>query len=209
MNAVKKKTRCKNLLAVSRHRDCNYFSMLKFLLSILLSSTLFASEQEIPHYKKYTPTPITPYHEDILDFYSLNSPYGEFSNFALFPIFLDGEVYQTSEHYYQSHKFLDEEIISKIKNAPSAYLSAKWARELKKEYRPDWEEVKDSIMEKAVYAKFTDYTILKKLLLSTGSAKLFEHTQNDCYWGDCFDRTGKNKLGQLLEKIRSEINIED
>jgi ribA/ribD-fused uncharacterized protein len=183
--------------------------MLKFILIFLVSNVLLASDQEIPHYKKYTPTPIRDYKEIILDFYSLSSAYGEFSNFALFPIWVDGELYQTSEHYYQSHKFLDEEIFSKIKSAPSAYLAAKWARELKDQYRTDWEEAKDSIMEKAVYAKFSDYSVLKELLLSTGEAKIYEHTQNDCYWGDCLDRTGKNKLGQLLEKIRTEMKIED
>ena len=78
-------------------------------------------------------------------------------------------------------------------------------RDSRKPKRVDWEERKDVFMEKAVRDKFTRYPELKELLLSTGDAKIFEHTKNDCYWADCGDRSGKNKLGLLLEKIRVEL----
>ena len=71
--------------------------------------------------------------------------------------------------------------------------------------RTDWEERKDEFMEKAVMDKFTRYPELKALLLSTGEARLYEHTENDCYWGDCGNRTGLNKLGVLLEKVRAKL----
>ena len=62
-------------------------------------------------------------------------------------------------------------------------------------------------MEKAVWDKFTRYPELKTLLLSTGNARIYEHTKNDCYWADCGDRSGKNKLGLLLEKIRASDKL--
>jgi len=45
-------------------------------------------------------------------------------------------------------------------------------------------------------------------LLSTNNTHIYEHTRNDCYWADCGDRTGLNKLGEQLMLIRKEINDE-
>ena len=71
--------------------------------------------------------------------------------------------------------------------------------------REDWDTYKDIAMETAVRAKLYQYESLRILLKSTGTTFMYEHTKNDCYWGDCGDRTGKNKLGLLLMKLREEI----
>ena len=71
--------------------------------------------------------------------------------------------------------------------------------------REDWKEVKDSVMLKALRAKFGQHQDLQELLLSTGDATLIEHTENDVYWADGGDGSGKNKLGQLLMKVRQEF----
>lgn len=142
---------------------------------------------------------------EIIDFYSTKDPYGEFSNFALYPVFVDGQWWATSEHYYQAHKYEKPDLIAWVKAAPSPLEAAIRGRDKNFEKRPDWNERKDEFMEKAVVDKFSRYPELKKLLLSTGTAKIFEHTKNDCYWGDCGDRTGQNKLGILLQKIRSTL----
>jgi predicted NAD-dependent protein-ADP-ribosyltransferase YbiA (DUF1768 family) len=42
---------------------------------------------------------------DIVNFYSVSDDFGQFSNFAPFPIALDGERWPTTEHYFQSMKF--------------------------------------------------------------------------------------------------------
>ena len=55
-------------------------------------------------------------------------------------------------------------------------------------------------------AKFSQHDDLKILLLSTGEAKLIEHTENDAYWGDGGDGKGKNYLGILLMQVREEIS---
>jgi len=69
--------------------------------------------------------------------------------------------------------------------------------------------VKDSVMEKVVYAKFTQHPQLRKILLSTGDAKLVEHTTNDRYWGDGGDGTGRNQLGITLMQVRDQIRKEN
>jgi predicted NAD-dependent protein-ADP-ribosyltransferase YbiA (DUF1768 family) len=43
------------------------------------------------------------------------------------------------------------------------------------------------------------------LLLSTGDAKLIEHTTNDSCWADGGDGSGKNMLGQILIEVRKQL----
>lgn len=85
-------------------------------------------------------------------------------------------------------------------------LAATLGRDRKQKIRRDWESAKDNVMRKAVLAKFSQHDELKQLLLSTGDAKLIEHTENDDYWGDGGDGKGKNKLGQILMSVRKELS---
>ena len=55
-------------------------------------------------------------------FYSVNEAYGEFSNFALFPIKLKGKIWQTTEHYFQAQKFDKKEYQEQIRKAPKIDL---------------------------------------------------------------------------------------
>ncbi|WP_374073478.1 NADAR family protein [Bdellovibrio bacteriovorus] len=181
--------------------------MNKNFLLTLLALLIFAgcAHSGASHYEKYPKTPAIPFNDAILDFYSTKDPYGEFSNFALFPVFVDGEWWPTSEHYYQAHKYEQKDLKKWVQEAPTPYEAAQRGRDKNIPKRADWEQRKDEFMEKAVWDKFTRYPVLKELLVSTGTARIYEHTQNDCYWGDCGDRTGKNKLGLLLEKIRESL----
>jgi len=69
----------------------------------------------------------------------------------------------------------------------------------------DWEEVKDGIMLDALRLKFTQHSELKELLLSTGDEEIIEDSPIDSYWGCGSDGEGKNMLGKLLMKLRSEL----
>ena len=71
--------------------------------------------------------------------------------------------------------------------------------------RPDWEEVKDEVMLQALRMKFSQNPEIAEELLATGDAILIEHTQNDAYWADGGDGSGKNKLGLLLMQVREEL----
>ena len=94
-----------------------------------------------------------------------------------------------------------------IKSASTPMLSATLGRSRKQVLRPDWEAVKDNVMFDAVLAKFSQHDNLRTLLLSTGSAKLVEHTSNDSYWGDGGDGSGKNRLGQILMQVRDRLSL--
>jgi ribA/ribD-fused uncharacterized protein len=138
-------------------------------------------------------------------FYSVADEFGDFSNFAAFPINLDGEVWPTSEHYFQAQKFGDRAYRRKIRTAKTPMIAARLGRDRSQRLRNDWESVKDDVMRKAVRAKFQQHGELSELLLSTGDENIVEHTTNDSYWGDGGDGSGRNILGRILMEIRDEL----
>jgi N-glycosidase YbiA len=143
----------------------------------------------------------------VVKFYSVGDEFGEFSNFAPYPFMLDGEQWQTCEHYFQAQKFEDKVYKTKIRKSNSPMLVAQMGRDRKQRLRRDWESVKVGVMRAAVLAKFTQHEELCTLLLSTGDSKLVEHTQNDDYWGDGGDGSGKNMLGRILMQVRESLRL--
>jgi ribA/ribD-fused uncharacterized protein len=138
-------------------------------------------------------------------FYSVGDAYGEFSNFALFPITLQGARWPTTEHFFQGQKFDDARYRETIRKANTPMIAARLGRDRKQKLRRDWESVKVSVMREALRAKFTQHPELRALLLSTCDTKLVEHTENDAYWGDGGDGSGRNMLGQLLMELRAAL----
>ncbi len=90
-----------------------------------------------------------------IHFYRVGDAFGEFSNFAPFPIQIEGERWPTSEHYFQAQKFDDQSDRQKIRTANSPMLAARLGRDRKQKLRRDWESVKVGVMRVAVMAKFT------------------------------------------------------
>lgn len=144
----------------------------------------------------------------VINFYRTGDAYGSFSNFAPYPIEVDGKLWPTVEHYFQAQKFAGTEHEEAMRLEPSPMVVARMGRDRKKPLRPDWEALKDTIMRKAVLAKFTQHPALKDQLLGTGQAKLVEHTTNDSYWGDGGDGSGKNLLGIILMEVREHLRRE-
>ncbi len=142
---------------------------------------------------------------DPILFYRVGERYGEFSNFAPFPIRLKNRTWPTTEHYFQAQKFAGTPSEEEIRRAKSPMIAARMGRSRRRPLRKDWEGVKDGIMLDALRAKFAQHAELKTLLLDTGEARIVEHTTNDSYWGDGGDGSGLNKLGQLLMRLRSEM----
>jgi len=140
-----------------------------------------------------------------ISFYHLNQPYGFFSNFAPYAIYLKDKIWATSEHYFQAQKFAGTPHEEQVRQASTPRVAAEMGRDRSRPLRSDWAAIKDAIMREAVYAKFTQHPDLTEKLLETGEARLVEHTRNDNYWGDGGDGTGKNMLGILLVEIRDQI----
>jgi ribA/ribD-fused uncharacterized protein len=132
------------------------------------------------------------------------------SNFYEHPFELDGHVYKTAEHAYQSYKTLDEEERDWIRNLPDPKTAKLFGSRIK--IRKDWDEVKDKIMLYIIRSKFSD-KYMSDLLLNTGDEELVEGNYwHDNYWGNCTcskckDIEGQNKLGKILMKVRDEIRM--
>lgn len=118
-------------------------------------------------------------------------------------------VAPTVEHVFQAEKATEQNFFMKVMRAPTPGRAKQLGRSI--HLRPDWEQVKDDVMLRAVRLKFR-IPKLKTLLLSTGDEQLIEgNSWHDGYWGDCqcgrvqCQGTGKNMLGITLMMVRDEI----
>jgi ribA/ribD-fused uncharacterized protein len=138
-------------------------------------------------------------------FYSQNEEYGEFSNFAPFGIEMDGLWYPTVEHYYQSQKFDNNEYCELIRKAESPRQAAEYGKQKKFPLKENWDEIRYSVMQKAVSTKFNTHPKLQEILLNTQDAELIENSPYDFYWGCGSDGTGQNNLGKILMAVRETL----
>lgn len=136
------------------------------------------------------------------------------SNFYLHEIMYEDQVFPCTESAYQAAKTLNKEARVRFTTTPginpvtkkeyavlTAGLAKKHGRKLV--MREDWEQVKLSIMEMVLRAKFSNPELRAKLI-ATGNHELIEgNWWNDTEWGVCRG-VGKNKLGKLLMKLRDE-----
>lgn len=141
--------------------------------------------------------------EQHVRFWSLSGAYPELSNFWRSSFELDGVVYKTVEHYFQSKKTLNAIDCSRIRSAKTPSKAKRLGR--KCTLRKDWEEIKELVMLRALRAKFSKEGRCREVLLSTEDASLHEMSPYDMYWG----YKGKNRLGALLEQVREELRDED
>tara|TARA_A100001391_G_scaffold188617_1_gene159326 strand:+ start:23200 stop:23688 length:489 start_codon:yes stop_codon:yes gene_type:complete len=151
--------------------------------------------------------------DDEIRFYRASEkPYGAFSNLYRRAIEFEGETFATSEHAYQAGKARKREVRDWVLSAPSPALVAMAAHGLYYwDIAPGWSKTKFDRMRKVLRAKFTQHEDLKKLLLSTGDARLVESATVDNevnrLWGEV-NGTGRNMLGQLLMELRENLREE-
>jgi ribA/ribD-fused uncharacterized protein len=148
--------------------------------------------------------------------------FGFLSNFCEAPIEIDGETWRSTEYYYQAQKSFDPDYRAAVRKAeapghvkrlasypapdrPASLRRQSWFEGRTELIRPDWQEAKFAIMERAVYAKFTQNADLKAALLATGDARIVEDSESDSYWGIGPDGNGENRLGKLLMRLREEL----
>lgn len=166
-----------------------------------------------------------------------SKPYGIFSNFYERKITYNNIEYFTSEGYFQAEKFLGylsnsadrnySKLISDQKTGGKAAMLARqkctmnygWTQDLKilidksiKDgvyMRPDWENIKDNVMRRAVFIKFTilqnDGGVKSCILLETENKLIFEHTHRDKYWADGHPSNNPNIHGDGKKYVRQNI----
>ncbi|MGW1280223.1 NADAR family protein [Streptomyces tsukubensis] len=136
-------------------------------------------------------------------------PYGCFSNFSAHGLELDGQLWPTSEHYFQAQKFIGTRHAELVRRARTPLRAAELGRDPSRPLRRDWERVKDEVMRRAVGAKFRAHADIRGILLSTGDQEIVEDTGTDHYWGRGRTGTGKNMLGRILMRTRSRLRAEE
>lgn len=130
------------------------------------------------------------------------------SNFYSAPITYEGITYQNNESAFQAQKTLN---ISQRQQFADLDPSSAKRKGRHVTLRNDWEKVKFDIMYKIVKAKFTQNEHLKTYLLSTGDEYLEEgntwhdNTYGNCMCSKCKNIKGKNKLGEILIRVRKEL----
>lgn len=141
-----------------------------------------------------------------IHFYHSIRSYGSFSNFSKHPVHLEGTIWPTSEHYYQSSKFNDKEIREVIRRSSSPMAAKLVAKEYSDRQVIDWPKKKDAVMYRVLDAKFSQHPELGALLKSTGKKRLVERPTKDDYWGEDDQGAGQNMLGKLLMQLRDRMN---
>ncbi|AFY95771.1 NADAR family protein [Chamaesiphon minutus] len=149
-------------------------------------------------------------------FYKVNAPYGCFSNFSPHSIQMPPKTanesvskhWATVEHYYQAHKFCGtkfEYLMTQIQAAPTPEQAAQIGRSCQECYHPDWNLRKCEIMYRAIWQKFSSHLDIQQVLLATLDAEIIEDSPVDYFWGCGTDRTGQNHLGQILMRVRADL----
>lgn len=122
------------------------------------------------------------------------------SNFSDSKIILNDITFNNAEAAFQSFKNLTKQK-QFVELNPS--IAKRKGRHIK--LRHDWDNIKDDVMYQVVKAKFEQNEELKKKLLDTRDEYLEESTTwKDAYWGT-YNGRGKNKLGKILMRVRSEL----
>ncbi len=70
-----------------------------------------------------------------------------------------------------------------VRSLPSAKESFRFSRDHPELVRPDWADVRVGVMYAACFAKFSQGSLLRALLLSTGDRILVETSPVDPFWG--------------------------
>lgn len=143
----------------------------------------------------------------------------EFSADYEAPMQIDGMTFPTVQHYLQWSKakqFGDAETQAKILKTASPKSVKTYGDKVKNAKEDEWNEKRDDVMRTALKAKFMQHPELKTKLISTGDKPIGEANARDKYWsiGTGADTAkakipskwpGKNRLGQLLMDLRTEL----
>lgn len=136
---------------------------------------------------------------------------------------LEGRRWSTVEHYYQWHhyQYVDAEYADhllthndafELKKAAGKGAYQKWFAErggsraeagrVFDKHKPEWHAVNEAVMHRALKAKFTQNRSLAKALVATAPTPLAEQGRGK---GDHWTHTGKNKLGEMLMELRTQL----
>lgn len=129
------------------------------------------------------------------------------SNFYQAKFSYNNIIYPTAEHCYQAAKATDDDDWADIVGAKYPGYAKIIGRNLKN-IRPDWNEVRLTIMYNIVKAKFEQNKDIGTKLIATENKVLVEgNLHGDVFWGVGLGTGyGYNHLGRILMQVREELN---
>lgn len=153
-------------------------------------------------------------------FHKPEEPYGWLSNWTLDSFEVDGVTYASVEQYIMYQKcmlFGDGDAAKQVMNTNDPAKQQLIARNATGFIPKVWDGIRQTIVEKALYARFTQNENSKKMLLDTGDAWLIECANTDKNWAcgvglekddksDASKWLGTNILGFALMKVRDDIS---
>jgi len=146
-------------------------------------------------------------------FHKTKEEFGGLSNMAAgFPICVNGVHIRTSEALYQLCRFPHiPDLQKKIINEKSPMTAKMVSKPYRNQTRPDWENIRISIMRWCLRVKLAqNWSVFSSILLSTKDLPIVEYSKRDSFWGAKVEGNGDllvgmNGLGRLLMELRQEI----
>lgn len=171
---------------------------------------------------------------NVIFFFGAKNKNGEFSSHYVREFVVNGNKFSCVEQFMMAQKaliFRDFETFNKIMNASDPAEMKRLGAEVKGFNKTRWAAVREKVVKRAVYAKFSQNWDLKKMLLETGDALIAESNPTDKVWGigfcksyseeveidgvvktlnveDVKEKWGENKLGKILMEVREELKNE-
>ncbi|PPI80476.1 NADAR family protein [Marinobacter flavimaris] len=150
--------------------------------------------------------------ESCVVFLKTNETFGGLSNMAGgYPVKVNGMHIRSSESLYQACRFPHLPQAQKLILEQSSPMTAKMkSKRFRKDSRPDWENIRVTVMRWCLRVKLAyNPDSFGKLLLATEKKPIVEESRKDSFWGANpeTDRTliGYNVLGRLLMELREEL----
>jgi len=126
------------------------------------------------------------------------------SPFSAHEVELDGVVYKTAEHAYQTLR-MEAAAQESVRTTTSPLEAWRVAQKCKAEGLLNETVDRDELMEKIFRAKLTQHQDIRDILIESGDRELLKVYDTDYYWGTGADGSGENRMGKLWMKLRSEI----
>lgn len=150
--------------------------------------------------------------DQVVSFRKTTEDFGGLSNMAPgFPITMLGELIRTSEALYQACRFPHMPDVQRMVIDETSPMTAKMkSKPYRKDSRPDWEDVRVSVMRWCLRVKLAqNWETFSALLLATGDRPIVEDSRKDDYWGAKAAEddylAGRNVLGRLLMELREVV----
>lgn len=141
-------------------------------------------------------------------FTSRTDPESPLGTYAPFGFELEGKTWPSVEHYFQGMKFTDEVRQEQIRAAANPTQARKLGRKRHKSFRPNWKQMRETVMTRGLYVRCRTHPELADALLATGEQKIVENSNFDYFWGCGRDRRGDNRYGRVLMNVRAKLREE-